>query len=229
MFIQTETTPNPNALKFFPGAALCESGPSQWTRHSQDLSRAPLARELLALDPVAEVLITRDYVSVRKDEEGDWASLKILVLSRIADFVEFGWPALTPEADQNSDTGAEPRDAAEREILDVLDTYVRPAVARDGGDVRLHDYDAASRTVRIELLGACGGCPSARITLKQGIERILTQHLAFVQHVEEFQAPAPDRAEEQRRRLRGMAATGGTSRPQTRFVFNGKAVTGPGG
>ena len=229
MFIQTETTPNPHALKFFPGIALCDSGPSRWMRQRQDLALAPLARDLLTMESVAEVLITRDYVSVRKDEDGDWASLKILILSRIADFVEFGWPALTPEADQDSDIGAQPRDTAEREILDVLDAYVRPAVARDGGDVRLHDYDAASRTVRIELLGACSGCPSARITLKQRIERILTEHLAFVQHVEEFLVPAPDRLGEQRRRLQGMAASGGTSQPPTRFAFNGKAVAGPGG
>lgn len=227
MFIQTETTPNPDALKFFPGVVLYDGPPSRWVRDSEDLARAPLAVQLLALPSVAEVLITRDYLSVRKDPEGDWTSLKIFVLSVIADFTEFGWPAVTAEAASDADAGDRRRSPAERDILDVLDSHVRPAVARDGGDVRLHQYDAGSNTVWIELLGACGGCPSARITLKQGIERILTEQLAFVHHVEEFREGAMDAAQERTRRLRAMTRNAGTSRPRTRFSYEGKSLTPP--
>lgn len=227
MFIQTETTPNPNALKFFPGVALHEGPPGRWIRESENLARAPLAGQLLALPSVTEVLITRDYISVRKDPDGDWANLKIFVLSVIADFVEFGWPAVTGEAEPSVGAGGRRWSQAEREIMDVLDSHVRPAVARDGGDVRLRRYETGSHTVRIELLGACGGCPSARITLKQGIERILTERLAFVHHVEEFQEGVMDADRERTRRLRAMARNGGTSRPRTRFFYDGRSFIPP--
>ncbi|GGE47381.1 iron transporter [Marinicauda pacifica] len=228
MFIQTEATPNPHALKFFPGVALSDSSPTRWSVQSEDLSAAPLAKELLALGPVTEVLITRDYVSVRKDVECDWASLKILVLLVIADFVEFGRPAVMLETEQGARSQNEQLSQVEQHILEVLDAYVRPAVARDGGDVRLHDYLASSKTVRLELLGACGGCPSARVTLKQGIERILRERLAFVHHVEEFKSSEDDASKARKQRLRKLAEGGGVSRPQTQFSFNTKPVASKG-
>lgn len=225
MFIQTEVTPNPNALKFFPGMVLCEGAPSQWTRASDDLSLAPLARDLLAMDAVVEVLIAHDYVSVRKIEDASWTSLKILILGTIADFMEFGWPMLADEAQLEGANAGERGGPSERGIIDILDTHVRPAVARDGGDVRLHHYDSASKTAWIELRGACGRCPSARITLKQGIERVLTEHLPFVHQVEEFQSPDAAGPETRKQFFRDLAARGGGGRPQTRFSFNGKPLT----
>jgi len=228
MFIQTEVTPNPNALKFFPGMALCDGQPSHWTRDSGDLSSAPLARDLLALDGVAEILIAREYVSVRKNEDAGWTSLKTLILGTINDFIEFGWPLLIDGAQLES-AGTEDRGGpSEQSIIDILDTHVRPAVARDGGDVRLHHYDPNSRTAWIELRGACGGCPSARITLKHGIERVLTEHLPFVHQVEEFQSSGAAGAETRKQFFRDLAARGGGGRPETRFSYNGKPLTSSG-
>lgn len=179
MFIQTESTPNPNTLKFLPGIAVAPSGNREYkTIESADSS--PLAKALFGLKGIESVFLGSDFISVTKSETSDWSALKLDILSTIMDHAMAGKPiVLESEAEIHA---VQADDKLSKEIIELIDTKVRPAVAQDGGDIVFRGFKDG--TVFLELHGACSGCPSSSVTLKQGIERMLKHYIPEVEAVE---------------------------------------------
>ena len=183
MFIQTEDTPNPAALKFLPGKAVLESGVADFT--SRDAAqRSPLARLLFEIDGVAGVFLGSDFVTVTKAGDKSWQVLKPMVLGAVMDHFTSGAPVMeSGEAaaeDEFSDEGADVEIIAQ--IKELIDTRVRPAVAQDGGDIIYKGFK--NGTVYLNLRGSCAGCPSSTATLKMGIENMLKHYVPEVLQVE---------------------------------------------
>jgi len=183
MFIQTEATPNPDTLKFLPGRSVSVEAPRDFAS-PEDALTSYLARELFAVDGVTRVFAGLDFISVTKAEGVHWPHIKPAVLGAIMDCLESG-KALFGDRDECEHVIYE-NGAAEtvRAIRDVIDTRVRPAVARDGGDIVLHSYDDQTGVVHVHMRGACSGCPSSTLTLKQGIENLLRHYVPEVTRVE---------------------------------------------
>lgn len=179
MFIQTETTPNPDAIKFIPGMQL--SAGSHDYRHVDSAAKSPLAQRLFKVRDVAGVFVGTDFVSVTKTEGADWAVLKPRVLAAIMDHALSGLPAV--EADAKPVVNNEHDSEIITQICAILDERVRPAVAQDGGDIVFDSFEDG--IVYLHMRGACSGCPSSTITLKAGIEKML-QH--FIPEVREVRA-----------------------------------------
>ncbi len=182
MFIQTEQTPNPETLKFLPGREVMPSG----TANFPDLDSAqasPLARELFKISGVSAIFFGSDFITVSKTE-GDWQELKPVILGSIMEFFMSGKPIID-EAEQSSAPGASIDDEADSELVaqikELLDTRVRPAVARDGGDIVYHGFKEG--IVYLHMQGACAGCPSSTATLKGGIENLLRHYVPEVTEV----------------------------------------------
>jgi Fe-S cluster biogenesis protein NfuA len=185
MFIQTEATPNPATLKFLPGLRVMETGSAEF-RSIDEAEASPLAQSLFGIDGVAGVFLGDDFISVTK-ADGEWHHLKPMILGAIMEHFTAGRPVLAAGADASAGAvgGDAPQfDEDDREIVDqiieLLDTRVRPAVAQDGGDISFQGFDKG--VVYLHMRGACAGCPSSTMTLKNGIERLL-QH--FVPEVNE--------------------------------------------
>jgi len=187
MLIETETTPNPATLKFLPGQAVMATG----TRDFADVDEAeasPLASALFSLGDVAGVFFGRDFVSVTAGPGAEWRDLKPQVLEVLLDHFASGAPLFAPGtaadiAIPDDETFPEnPEDAdIVAQIKDLIDTRVRPAVARDGGDIAYRGFDKG--TVYLAMHGACSGCPSSTATLKQGIETLLKHYVPEVTEV----------------------------------------------
>lgn len=179
MFIQTEATPNPATVKFLPGRAVLPGGAVDF-RNAQDALRSPLARRLFGIGGVAGVFFGSDFVSVTKTPEADWATLKNAVLMALMDHYMAGEPLM--EGGQAQATSPAPTDdPLVAQILELLETRVRPAVARDGGDIVFHGFEGG--VVYLKMRGACSGCPSASATLKMGIENMLRHYVPEVREV----------------------------------------------
>jgi Fe-S cluster biogenesis protein NfuA len=181
--IQIVSTPNPEALRIIPGVRLLE-GPALEFSAADDLSQAPLAETLLAIDGVSGVMIATDFLTVRRASALlEWTLLKPEILMAVADFLHSGEPAVLGQPrDRAVDAGG--AELIVDQIREVLDRYVRPAIARDGGDVKLIGFDPGTGVVRIHMGGACGGCPSATMTLKRGIEQTVKRYVPEVTRVE---------------------------------------------
>ena len=180
MFIQTEPTPNPASMKFLPGRAVMEDGVADFPEADKAEEASPLARRLFAVDGVAGVYLGRDFITVSKDDSLDWQSLKPAVLGAIMEHFMSGEPvvveaALPAEATHYAD------DELVRQIRDLIDTRVRPAVAQDGGDIVFHGFERG--VVYLHMRGACSGCPSSVVTLKNGIENLLRYYVPEVAEV----------------------------------------------
>ena len=183
MFIQTEETPNPDTLKFLPGQEIATGTPRDFATF-EDAQESLLARELFAVEGVIRVFAGLDFVSVTKAEGIEWPHIKPAVLGAIIDVLESGKPLFgAAEVDGHAVYDGEAA-AIVTEIKDVIDTRVRPAVARDGGDIVFHSYDEQSGVVHLHMRGACAGCPSSTLTLKQGIENLLKHYVPEVTSVE---------------------------------------------
>ncbi len=184
MFIQTETTPNPLTLKFLPGVAVLGEGNTRFYTGNTQAEESPLAEEIFKVHGVSAVFLGADFITVTKDEEADWSVLKAELLTAIMDYFVAGKPILkeasTPAAPAG-ETGGEETEIV-KEIKELIETRVRPAVAQDGGDIVFHSFDEG--IVRLEMHGACSGCPSSTLTLKQGIENMLKHYIPEVQAVE---------------------------------------------
>ncbi len=184
MFIQTEDTPNPAALKFLPGKAVLESGVADFT--SRDAAqRSPLARLLFEIDGVAGVFLGSDFVTVTKTGDKSWQVLKPMVLGAVMDHYTSGAAIMesgeaAAEDEEFSDEGADGEIIAQ--IKELIDTRVRPAVAQDGGDIIYKGFK--NGTVYLNLRGSCAGCPSSTATLKMGIENMLKHYVPEVLQVE---------------------------------------------
>lgn len=185
MFIQTQQTPNPLALKFLPGRGVAEAGAVEF-RSPDEAAISPLAEALFQIEGVAGVFFGEDFISVTRTDDGpDWFELKPTVLSAIMDHFVSGQPLLRGQAslDHAEYTG----EAIEivREIKDVLDSRVRPAVAQDGGDILFDRYEPETGVLWLVLRGACAGCPSSSATLKAGVENMMRHYVPEVTRVEQ--------------------------------------------
>jgi Fe-S cluster biogenesis protein NfuA len=188
MFIQTESTPNPATLKFLPGRDVYPNGPIEFN----DITAAqvsPLAQALFNVDGVSRVFFGNDFITVTKSQDYDWPHLKPSLLGAIMDTFVSGKPVM-PEgvaSQVKSASHAYVGDTAQivREIEDLLETRVRPAVAQDGGDIDFDRFDSETGVVYVRLRGACAGCPSSTITLKQGIENMIKHYVPEVTRVEQ--------------------------------------------
>ncbi len=187
MFIETETTPNPDVLKFLPGRAVLDSGAMEF-RDAESANLSPLAMRLFALADVKHVFLGPDFVSVTRASGADWADLRTGVIGVLMDHYASGEPALAAGgAAQEHGTGVYDGEDAEivDQIKDLLDTRIRPAVAQDGGDILFDRWDSGDGTVYLNMRGACAGCPASTMTLKQGVENMLRHYVPEVQRVEQ--------------------------------------------
>ena len=181
MFIQTEPTPNPATVKFLPGREVLARGALDFTDPDRARACSPLAARIFAVGGVVGVHLGRDFVSVTKSEEEDWYLLKPAVLGAIMEHYLSGEPAVHPEALAEEETAPREEDETTRKIRELIDTRVRPVVARDGGDIVFHGFERG--IVYLHLRGACSGCPSAIVTLKNGIENLLKYYVPEVVEV----------------------------------------------
>jgi Fe-S cluster biogenesis protein NfuA len=181
MFIQTEQTPNPATLKFLPGCVVVPTGTANFV-DAAAARRSPLAERLFALPGVTGVFLGADFVTVSKDDEGDWYRLKPAILAVIMEHFTAGRPVLLWESGNDAPpTTAEEEDEVVSQIKELLETRVRPAVAQDGGDIVFHDYEDG--VVYLHMQGSCSGCPSSTATLKAGIENMLRHYIPEVVEV----------------------------------------------
>jgi Fe-S cluster biogenesis protein NfuA len=185
MFIQTESTPNPNTLKFLPGREVMGEGKVADFPSADSASRSPLARALFAVPEVSRVFFGADFISVTK-RDGEWKHLKPAILGAVMEHFTQGLPLLEGAADEPSDEESFSEDDAEvvEQIKELIETRVRPAVAQDGGDIIFKGFDGASGVVSLHLQGSCAGCPSSTMTLKNGIENMLRHYVPEVTAVE---------------------------------------------
>lgn len=180
MFIQTEQTPNPDTLKFIPGQTVLPSGTAQFDSRD-DAGHSPLALRLFDLDGVRAVFFGNDFISVSKTTDREWLGLKTMVLAAIMEHFATGQPVMS-----KSPKPAAPapiKDAVVGQIVELLETRVRPAVQMDGGDIIFDRFEEG--IVYLRMQGACSGCPSSTATLKSGVENMLKH---FVPEVVEVRA-----------------------------------------
>ena len=181
MFIQTETTPNPATLKFLPGQAVLGLGTADFPS-ADAAGTSPLAARIFATGQVAGVFLGHDFITVTKGEGALWQHIKPAILGAIMEHFQSGQPAIAGEgaAGGHAEHSGEDEDIV-RQIKDLLDTRVRPAVAQDGGDITFHGFDRG--VVYLHMQGACAGCPSSTLTLKMGIENLLRHYIPEVVEV----------------------------------------------
>lgn len=183
MYIQTLETPNPQTLKFVPDDAVMPAGthPVQF-EDPESAQHSALASALFDLSDVTAVYIAPGFVSVTKVPSSDWEHLKIEVLTVLMDHFMSGKPAVSGDVPKNNAESTEDDSPVVKEIKAVINEKVRPAVAADGGDIIFHGFEDG--IVRLEMHGACAGCPSSTVTLKQGIENMLKHYIPEVESVE---------------------------------------------
>ncbi len=182
MFIQTEETPNPNALKFYPGDEVNKGEPLHYFS-KEECTNSKLASKLFDTSGVHGVFFGSDFITITKDDSSDWEVLKPEILMTIMDHFVSGLPVFEEEntgSERTVDT--ENLSELEKQIVEIIDTRVRPAVAMDGGDIIYQGYEEG--VVYLALHGSCSGCPSSTITLKNGIESMLQHYLPEVKSVE---------------------------------------------
>ena len=182
MFIQTEDTPNPNTLKFLPGREVMGPGAVAEFPSVERAGRSPLAKALFQLPDVARVFFGSDFISVTK-RDGEWKHLKPELLGVIMEHFTRGLPLMEGHAEETEISSGEDSEIVEQ-IKELIETRVRPAVARDGGDIIFKGFDDSTGIVALHLQGSCAGCPSSTMTLKNGIENMLRHYVPEVTAVE---------------------------------------------
>ena len=176
MFVQTEETPNPNSLKFLPGKKVSNSGPYEIT-NKEDFKN-DLVRNILSINGVEGIFLGHDFISVNKNENIKWDDIKHIVISLINDFYADGKEFVI---DDNVKEEATDLSEIEEKIVKILEQKIRPAVARDGGDIKFKEFKDG--VVKVQLQGSCSGCPSSTMTLKQGVQNLLCHYLPEVKEV----------------------------------------------
>ncbi len=176
MFVQTEVTPNPNSLKFLPGKNVSNSGPYEIT--NKDQINNELVKNILSVNGVEGVFLGKDFLSVNKSDQIKWDDIKHIVTSFINDFYSDGKEFVI---DENIKEEKSDLDEIEQKIVKILDQKIRPAVARDGGDIKFKEYKDG--VVKVQLQGSCSGCPSSTMTLKQGVQNLLCHYIPEVKEV----------------------------------------------
>ena len=182
MFIQTEHTPNPQTLKFLPGKVVMDEG-TAFFQNISEASNSPFARRLFEVDGVDGVFFGSDFITITKSQLIDWQVMKPLILGSIMDHYNSGQQTITKEekVDIVSDDNDQKDSEIVKQIKELLDTRVRPAVAMDGGDIIYDSFKDG--IVYLHMQGACSGCPSSTATLKMGIENMLKHYVPEVNEV----------------------------------------------
>ena len=177
MFVQTEITPNPNSLKFLPGKTVSNDGSFEITQ--KDQTNNDLIRNLLSINGVEGIFLGKDFISINKYDNISWEEIKHIVISLINDFYLSGNECVIEKKlyENNEDL----KDI-EKKIVQILDQKIRPAVAKDGGDIKFREFKDG--IVKVQLQGSCSGCPSSTMTLKQGVQNLLCHYLPEVKKVE---------------------------------------------
>ena len=178
--IQTETTPNPDSLKFLCEKTLSAIGTEEFKKEKEKEIKIPFVKELLNFKGVELILLSEKFLSVKKNKEVSWNELKPMVISHLNDYFEKNNEPILRESkkiDKNENYSE-----TVNKIIEVLDTKIRPAVARDGGDIKFISFK--NGVVQVELQGSCSGCPSSLMTLKQGVQNLLKHYVKEVNSVE---------------------------------------------
>ena len=177
MFVQTEITPNPNSLKFLPGKNVSNKGSFEITQ--KDQTNNELVKNLLSINGVEGIFLGKDFISINKYDDTTWDEIKHIVISLINDFYSSGKECVI---DNTLIENNENLKDIEKKIIKILDEKIRPAVAKDGGDIKFKEFKDG--TVKVQLQGSCSGCPSSTMTLKQGVQNLLCHYLPEVKKVE---------------------------------------------
>ena len=177
MFVQTQNTPNPNSIKFLPSKKVSNDDPFEIT--DKNKSNNELVRNILSINGVTGIFLAEDYLSVNKDEKTNWEDLKHIIISFINDYYGSGNEIVI---DSNKISSTETQlSEIEKKITKILETKIRPAVARDGGDIKFKKYN--NGIVTVQLQGSCSGCPSSIMTLKQGVQNLLCHYIPEIKKV----------------------------------------------
>ncbi len=177
MFVQTENTPNPNSLKFVPGKIVSNHGSFEISK--KDETNNELIRNLLSVNGVEGVFLGKDFISVNKGQNVSWDEVKHIIISLINDFYASGKEYVI---DKNLNENLESLNDLEKNIIKILDQKIRPAIAKDGGDIKFKGFE--NGIVKVQLQGSCSGCPSSTMTLKQGVKNLLCHYIKEVKEVE---------------------------------------------
>ncbi len=177
MFVQTEVTPNPNSLKFLPGKIVSNSGSFEITK--KDNVKNELIRNLMSINGVEGIFLSKEFISINKYDEFNWDDIKHIAISLINDFYSEDKKFVI---DKNPFEENDDLSEIEKKIVKILDQKIRPAVAKDGGDIKFKEFKDG--IVKVQLQGSCSGCPSSTMTLKQGVKNLLCHYLPEVKEVE---------------------------------------------
>jgi len=177
MFVQIEVTPNPNSLKFLPGKTVSNIGSFEVTKKEETDNE--LVRNILSINGVTGVFLGKDFISINKNEEVNWEDIKHITISLINDFYSTGKEFVI--ASELLREKKEEHSEIEKKIISILESKIRPAVAKDGGDIKFKEFKDG--IVKVELQGSCSGCPSSTMTLKQGVQNLLCHYLPEVKEV----------------------------------------------
>tara|TARA_Y100000741_G_scaffold10374_1_gene8534 strand:+ start:593 stop:1135 length:543 start_codon:yes stop_codon:yes gene_type:complete len=177
MFIQTQNTPNPNSLKFLPGKKVSEDGPYEIL--SKDQTNNNLVRNILSINGVTGIFLGEDFISVNKKNDENWENIKHIVISHLNEHYAEGNESIISK--KENDIEEIGYSEIEKKIIKILETKVRPAVAKDGGDIKFKEFKDGK--VKVELQGSCSGCPSSTMTLKQGVQNLLCHYIPEVKEV----------------------------------------------
>ena len=178
MFVQIQETPNPNSLKFIPGKKVSSIGSVELTKKEDTNNH--LLKNILSINGVESIFLGDDFLSVNKNEKTNWEDIKHIVISLINEFYSDGKDLILgkiTKSDEKKDFKE-----VEKKIIKILETKIKPAVARDGGDIKFVAFKEG--IVTVQLQGSCSGCPSSTITLKRGVENLLTHYIPDVKQVE---------------------------------------------
>ena len=189
MMVDTEHTPNPDTLKFLPGKKVSEVGPIEFLKNDKSI-KISLANKILSLEGTVMVFFGEDFITVKKEKDLNWGDLKHGIISEINDYYSKGNNVVVGKdlklAKILSKSVSNPKPVQSDEIInkinEVLDSKIRPAVAKDGGDIKFKSFE--NGIVTVELKGSCSGCPSSIMTLKQGVQNLLCHYIPEVKNVE---------------------------------------------
>ena len=189
MMVDTEHTPNPDTLKFLPGKKVSEVGPIEFLKNDKSI-KVSLANKILSLEGTVMVFFGEDFITVKKEKDLNWDDLKHGIISEINDYYSKGNEVVVSKdlklAKILSESASDSEPVQSNEIInkinEVLDSKIRPAVARDGGDITFKSFKDG--VVTVELKGSCSGCPSSIMTLKQGVQNLMCHYIPEVKSVE---------------------------------------------
>ena len=177
MFVQTEITPNPNSLKFLPGKIVSNNGSFEIS--NKDETDNELVRNLLSVNGVQGIFLGNDFISINKYDDQSWDEIKHIIISLINDFYSDGRECVIDKDNKDDNKNLK---EIEKKIIKLLDEKIRPAVAKDGGDIKFKEFK--NGIVKVQLQGSCSGCPSSTMTLKRGVQNLLCHYIPEIKVVQ---------------------------------------------